>query len=412
LAVIQHDPETIIAQSRRALDYLRPDNLPVRTATLWTLGHAYQLQGDRAAAGRAFAEVIAISQSLGHSIYTLAATLTLGQLQEAGAQLSTAVETYRRVLHLAGDPPRPMASEAHLGLARIFYQWNDLEAAEQHGRECLRLTQQMESVDTFVSYAVFLARLRTAQGDTPAGVAVLAEAEAFVRRHNFGFRMPDIAGAQALTALRLGDLPAAGRLAATHALPISAARVHLAAGDPSAALTALEPALHRAEARDWTDERLQALTLQALARHAQGDAAGAGTLVDAALALAEPGGSIRVFLDEGPAMAQLLTAAGARGIRPAYIQKLLAAFDAETPAPAGAAPAPPAAPPPPLGEPLSRRELEILQLVAGGLSNREISERLFLALVTVKGHNQKIFAKLQVQRRTEAVARGRELGLL
>jgi LuxR family transcriptional regulator, maltose regulon positive regulatory protein len=61
---------------------------------------------------------------------------------------------------------------------------------------------------------------------------------------------------------------------------------------------------------------------------------------------------------------------------------------------------------------LSRRELEILQLVAGGLSNREISERLFLALVTVKGHNQKIFAKLQVQRRTEAVARGRELGLL
>ena len=65
-----------------------------------------------------------------------------------------------------------------------------------------------------------------------------------------------------------------------------------------------------------------------------------------------------------------------------------------------------------LGEPLSQRELEILQLIAQGLSNREISERLFLALNTVKGHNQKIFDKLQVQRRTEAVARARQLDLL
>ena len=63
-------------------------------------------------------------------------------------------------------------------------------------------------------------------------------------------------------------------------------------------------------------------------------------------------------------------------------------------------------------EPLSERELEVLRLVAQGLSNREISERLFLALNTVKGHNQKIFDKLQVQSRTEAVARARELGLL
>jgi LuxR family maltose regulon positive regulatory protein len=65
-----------------------------------------------------------------------------------------------------------------------------------------------------------------------------------------------------------------------------------------------------------------------------------------------------------------------------------------------------------LVEPLSQRELEVLQLIAQGFSNREISERLFLALSTVKGHNRNIFGKLQVQRRTEAVARARELGLL
>jgi LuxR family maltose regulon positive regulatory protein len=66
----------------------------------------------------------------------------------------------------------------------------------------------------------------------------------------------------------------------------------------------------------------------------------------------------------------------------------------------------------PLVEPLTERELEVLGLIAQGLSNREISERLVVALTTVKGHNHRIYGKLQVQRRTEAVARARELGLL
>jgi len=78
LAVIQHDVETIIAQSRRALEYLRPDNLPVRTATTWTLGYAYQLQGDRAAASQAYSDAIAISEAIGHSIITIMATTGLG----------------------------------------------------------------------------------------------------------------------------------------------------------------------------------------------------------------------------------------------------------------------------------------------------------------------------------------------
>ena len=120
---------------------------------------------------------------------------------------------------LAGDPPRPIACEAHLGLARISYQWNDLDAAEQHGQQCLQLTRQMESVDTFASYGVFLARLKLAQGDLPGAVAVLDEAEAFVRQHNFVFRMPDVAAAQVLVLLRQGNLAAAAQLAADARAP-------------------------------------------------------------------------------------------------------------------------------------------------------------------------------------------------
>jgi LuxR family transcriptional regulator, maltose regulon positive regulatory protein len=100
----------------------------------------------------------------------------------------------------------------------------------------------------------------------------------------------------------------------------------------------------------------------------------------------------------------------AQGLLPDYLGKVLAAFEAEKQKnEATTSHLPPAQS---LIEPLSRRELEVLRLIAQGLSNQEMSERLVLALETVKGHNKKIFGKLQVQRRTEAVARARELGLL
>src|SRR5262249_17568016 len=132
----------------------------------------------------------------------------------------------------------------------------------------------------------------------------------------------------------------------------------------------------------------------------------------AARALAERGGFIRFFVDEGPPMRRLLSEATAQGIMPDYISKLLAVFETEKQKSEDKSSLPLAGPAQPLIEPLSQRELEVLRLIAQRLSNREISERLFIALITVKGHNQKIFGKLQVQRRTEAVARARELGLL
>ncbi|MBE0684256.1 MAG: LuxR family transcriptional regulator [Anaerolineales bacterium] len=411
LAVIQHDAETIIAQSRRALKYLHPNNLPVRTATTWTLGYAYQLQGDRAAASQAYAEVISIGESFGKSIYTLAATINLGQIQEANNQLNLAAESYRRSLQLAGDPPQRMVCEAYLGLARITYEWNDLEAAAQYGQQSAQLAQQL-IVDTFAAYGVFVARMRLAQGDVSGAVAVLSEAEEFVRQHNFAFRMPDVVAAQVLTLLRQGDLPAASHLAQKHKLPISRARVHLAQGDPSAALSVLEPLRQQVDAKGWQDERLKVTILQSIAHHANKEKDKAMQLLGDALELAESGGFIRIFVDEGSLMAQLLSEAATRGIKPGYIGKLLAVFEAGKQKSEDKSSLPSTSSGQPLIEPLSQRELEVLKLIAQGLSNREISKLLFLALNTVKGHNRLIFGKLQVQRRTEAVARARELDLL
>src|SRR5437016_8744080 len=120
--------------------------------------------------------------------------------------------------------------------------------------------------------------------------------------------MPEIAAAQVLALLRQGNLVAAAHLAQTHELPISQARVHLAQGDPPAALAVLEPWRRQVEARGWEDERLKVMVLQAVALQAHGEKDQAVRLLCDALALAELGGFIRTFVDEGRPMAQLLSA--------------------------------------------------------------------------------------------------------
>jgi LuxR family maltose regulon positive regulatory protein len=411
-ATSQGQVEIIIAQSRRALEYLHPDNLAFRTSTTCKLGFAYQLQGDRAAARRAYTEVITIGQASGNIIFTLLATIGLGGLQEADNKLHLAAQTYGSVVQLCGDQPLPFASEAYFGLARLHYEWNDLEAAQHHAQQSAELARQIENNDRFVASEVFLARLNLARRDAKSAAAILAGAEDFLRQHNFVDRMLEVAATQVLTLLHQGNVAAAAQLAQTHELPISQARVYLAQGEPTRSLAVLEPLRRQAEAKGWEDERLKVMILQAVAHHANGEKDNAVQLLGDALALAEPGGFIRSFVDEGIPMVQLLAEAAAQGIMPDYTAKLLAVFETEKDKGEDKAYLSSIQSTQPLIEPLSQRELEVLQLIAQGLSNREIGERLFLALITVKGHNQRIFGKLQVQRRTEAVARARELGLL
>jgi LuxR family transcriptional regulator, maltose regulon positive regulatory protein len=336
------------------------------------------------------------------------ATIGLAMMQEANNQLHLAAETYRRVQHLVGDLPLPIVCEAHFGLARIYYEWNDLEAARTHAEQSLHLMRQIES-DRFVVCEVLLARLKLTRGDTAGASALLAGASQSAQQHNFVTLIPAVAAPQVVTLLRQGNLAAAAHLAHSHELPLSQARVHLAQGDPSTALEILSSWRQQVEAKGWQDERLKAMLLQALALQAYGDRDQAVELLLDALALAESDGFIRLFVDEGLPMARLLSEAAASGRMPDYIRKLLTVFKAEEQQSAEASHRSPAQL---LLEPLSERELEVLGLIAQGLSNQEISERLYLALDTVKGHNRKIFGKLQVERRTEAVARARELGLL
>ncbi len=414
LALLAADPrqlETIIVQSRRALEYLHPDNLPVRTAALWKLGLAQQYQGDRVAARHAYTEAIATSEASGNNHVRILATTGLGNIQETDNQLHAAAQMYRRVLELVGQPPGPVACEAHVGLARAYYEWNDLTAARRHGEQSVYLARQIE-IATVVSSELFLARLQLAEGDVTGAIASLVRTERLVHERNFWFRMPAVAAVRVSALLRQGNLVEAAELAQSHDLSISQARVYLAQGNPSLALAVLEPWRRQVEAKGWADERLRVMVLQAVALQAHREQVAAVNLLVDALKLVEPGGLIRLFLDEGPPMARLLSGAAELRLTPHYASRVSAAFDAEVPTGVPEPSHTTGRPVQSLVDPLSQRELEVLQFIALGLSNNEISERLFLALSTIKGHNRMIFEKLQVQRRTEAVARARELGLL
>jgi LuxR family maltose regulon positive regulatory protein len=158
----------------------------------------------------------------------------------------------------------------------------------------------------------------------------------------------------------------------------------------------------------WQHTRLtiETLLLRAQSHAARGEIDEALVDLQEALKLGEAGEFIRTFIDEGEPVLRLLGSlrAQTRGSSP-YVAKLINAFGVTQEGQA-------MAPSQPLVEPLSERELEILQLIAEGLSNREIGQRLFLSLPTVKWHTSNIYGKLGVKNRTTAVARARELDIL
>ena len=183
-----------------------------------------------------------------------------------------------------------------------------------------------------------------------------------------------------------------------------------ASGWPAAvddAVRLLERLLHAAEEGGRIGSVIEILALQALAHQAQGNTSSALAPLERALSLAEPEGYVRVFVDEGPPMIRLLQEVASRGIASDSARRLLAAFPSARPGDAHPSEARCEG-----KEPLSKREIEVLQHMAAGLTNREIAARLYLSLYTVKAHARSIYDKLDAHSRTQAAVRARELGIL
>ena len=407
-AVYQNDADTIHAQARQALQLLPPDSRAARTAAQCALGVAHLFRGERDQASAAFAQVIQAGDSSGNLMFTAVATTALAGIQAAHYQLHQAAASYRDVLQRLADPTHLLGFEARLGLARILYDWNALDEAEPHALLCSALAARPEHQAEWGA-DLLRARLLFAGGEHPAAEALLTRGHVDASGPLSG-RAQEAAELRVLQLLRRGALPQAAALARAHQLPLGLPRVLLAQGQAQQALQLIEAHGASRAAQGLVQEALQAKVLQALAQQALGATGRAQQLLREALLQAQPQGSVRLFVDEGAPLHTLLRTLPRDADLAPYIARLLHALDA--PASTGpAAPAEARRSTVPM-ETFSPRELEILRLIQAGHSNQHIGERLFLSLSTVKWHNQNLFAKLDVQRRTEAVARALELKLL
>jgi LuxR family maltose regulon positive regulatory protein len=431
IALVRGDVPETVKYAQRALDLAAENDHILRGAAAALLGLASWTNGDLEAAHRSYADGMAHMRRAGNISDAVGGALALADIRIAQGRLRDAMRTYEIALQLAtehGDPAMRGTADMYVGMSELYREYDDLEAATQHLLKSKEQGEHTGFPQNPYRWRVAMARLREAQGDLDGALGMLDEAE---RLYVSDF-YPNVRPIPALKARlwvaqgRLGEalgwarergLSPHGDLSYLREFEhITLARVLLARcksdreeGPFHEAMGLLERLLQAAQTGERTGSVIEILVLQALSHQTRGDDPSALVPLQRALTLAEPEGFVRILVDEGRPMARLLADAAARGIMPGYAARLLAAFEAEE---QKSEDEPKRTPAQSLIEPLSQRELEVLQLVAQGLSNREISERLFLALITVKGHNRNIFRKLQVRRRTEAVARARELGLL
>ncbi len=406
------------------------------------LGLSAWASGDLEVARRMTADGMANVRLAGYISSAIGGAIVLADIQIAQGRLHEAMTTYERALLWAAEPGAPVlrgAADIYVGMSALHREHNDLKTATQHLLTSQALGELAGMPQNPYRWCAAMARIREAQGDLDEALNLLDQAERLYNA-NFSPNVRPIAARRTRVWVaqgRLGEaqgwvreqgLSVENELSYLHEFDhITLARVLLtlhqsdrADRSIQEAIGLLERLLKAAEDRGGKGSVIEILVLQAIAYHAQGELPAALNPLQKALTLAEPEGYVRMFVDEGPPMAQLLREAASRGIMPDYTGKLLAAFEAEQPSSAGESPLPtPLAVFPeghrdgePLTEPLSQRELEVLRLFKTELSGPEIARELVIALSTVRTHTKSIYSKLNVNNRRAAVKRACELNLI
>jgi LuxR family maltose regulon positive regulatory protein len=341
-------------------------------------------------------------------------------LRELG-QLHQSARVLREALAYAEDhgPLYRLYSDVlHVSLAETYYEWNALEEMDAEVENALALSAQVGTKNEIIIGQIARCQLQHARGDLPGACKALEQIELEYRnflgsawrdawtalRHHWQMEEGDLTG----LADWIGqvDLNVEARFNTSRFTKLmDACRVLDVLGRHEEARDILNDIHAVVERQGHLGWSIPVLVLQSLVCKKLGDEARALDCLQQALILAEPEGFVRVFLDEGPSMRELLSRYQKQRGRSDYLTCLLAAFeDRPTMRPAPAAGG--------LPEPLSGRELEVVKLLAQGCSDKQIAADLFIARETVHKHLKNIYGKLGVHNRTEAAARARELGLL
>jgi len=433
MAAMQQDTRLTTELSNRALELLPEDELQLRGDIALDLGHAYSAAGDFDSAQDAFARAAASGRAADDLRTTLFALHYQAVLAISRGHLREAEELLLDGQRLAEGQPDGIPSVAGIiltGLGDLHYHRGELDEARRLLERGIEQGRQSGEAKILVYAYVHLARVCMARGDAQRAYSLVLDAGKLTPR------WPLIWAWQARLFLIQGNIEAAARWAREygasedflryprHLERITIARVLLGEGKTDEALDALAGALEDAESEGRVADAIELLALLALASEQHGNRGEALVHLERALSLAEPEGYVRVFVDEGPPMARLLARLirqtqdegsytdAPNGTQQAFAGRLLEHFALEA-----------ALHEDPDGkgshsrnlpglEPLSERELEVLELVALGRSNAEIAGELYLSVGTIKAHVHHIFGKLLVRNRSGAVNRARELGLL
>jgi LuxR family transcriptional regulator, maltose regulon positive regulatory protein len=450
LALILGNVAGTMEYARQALDLSPEDDYLRRGGAAALLGLAYWTNGDLDAAQRMYIEGMAWIRQANFISDVIGCALALADITIAQGRLREAKHIYERALQLAVDQGTPTmrgTADMLVGMSGLCREQNDLQAASQYLRSSKEQGERTGLPQNRYRWRVAMAHIREAEGDLNGALDLLDEAE----RLYVGDFSPDVrpvAASKARVWVAQGRLDKALDWARDQNLTtqdnlsylrefehITYARILLARYRNERAdrcifeaIGLLERLLKAAQDGGRMGSVIEILVLLALAQQAQGDLSSALIPLKQALTLAEPEGYIRLFVDEGLPVAQLLLEAAARGVMPDYTGRLLEAIQLEQQSVLAAVGQEVWSQASPVRgaeqasritpaaqsqiEPLSQRELEILRLFKTELSGPEIAQELVIALSTLRTHTKSIFGKLNVNNRRAAVKRASELGLM
>jgi LuxR family maltose regulon positive regulatory protein len=431
-ALYREDIPAVLRLTEEALRY-RPEGNFIRSSIALAQGWAYRFSGDLDAAINALEEARSVGLESDNKFLAVSSTCRLAYTYFLQGKLIKAEQLCQEALQVATLPSGkwlPVAGYVQVYLGIILYSWNRFNEAKLNLTQGIKLCQQVGYVfDQLVGYAT-LARVHQREGEHQAAQEALDQAEQLsgkmrgylyaqrwmedskVRIWCVGKQWQELKTWIAGSGLGINDPPTF--LREVEQLILVRAMTHLLISDNTSSgheellrtIEKIQQAVHEA---GWVSKEIEALILHSITLQHLGETKQALQFIEYALQLAGPENHLSPFLDEGVPIRSLLEKLSPDGRTQDIHSRLIASFERGARGDDRGAPEMVQRS---LIEPLSRRELEVLELLANELSGPEIAEQLFIAISTFRYHTNQIYTKLAVHSRREAVARARELDLI